>query len=454
MIGRLVVLFFVLFLSTILASNFQQAKKDADLLLQSNKQSDIFRAYNSYKTLYLSSVVENSNDLKRHALEGIIKSGSKLSIDVSSYEKELKQLPIIEAPITKSVAAKELKATSSLRLKDISWSANTLSLNFDHPISSKDIKYFKIPEKGNYRYIWDIKNGVLLNSKAITHDGIDSIKVAQFNPQTLRVVVQNSKELSITHSASASTLLISFTSLPKKAPTLEHSPAPAPKVSKKNKRVVIDAGHGGNDPGAIGFKKFVEKKIVFDVAKKLQSILTAKGYDVYMTRNRDIFVKLSQRTKFANDKSADIFVSIHANAVENKNIQGIETYFLSPSRSDRAKNVAAKENSADLSDMNKYGKDSYLNLLNHHNILASNKLAIDIQRSILASAKKIYPKVVDSGVKEGPFWVLVGAAMPSVLVELGFVTHAIEGAKLVDPTYQNALANGLANGIESYFLNN
>ena len=127
---------------------------------------------------------------------------------------------------------------------------------------------------------------------------------------------------------------------------------------------------------------------------------------------------------------------------------------MSPSRSSRAKRVAAKENSADLSDMNRYGKSSYLNLLNHRNILASNKLAIDLQRGMLGSLNKKYKKVKDGGVREGPFWVLVGAQMPSVLVEVGFMTHPRESSRLATSQYKKTMARGMADGIERYFANN
>ena len=176
-----------------------------------------------------------------------------------------------------------------------------------------------------------------------------------------------------------------------------------------------------------------------------------------MTRDRDKYVKLSKRTKFANKKKADIFISIHANAVDKKNahkVSGIECYFLSPSRSSKAKRVAAKENSADLSEMNRYGKNSFLNLLNHHNILASNKLAIDLQRGMLGALNKKYKGVKDGGVREGPFWVLVGAQMPSVLVEVGFISHPKEAKRLVNSKYIKTMAKGLADGIERYFAKN
>lgn len=176
-----------------------------------------------------------------------------------------------------------------------------------------------------------------------------------------------------------------------------------------------------------------------------------------MTRSRDKFKKLRWRTKFANRKKADLFISIHANAVGRKSaskVQGIECYFLSPTRSSRAKRVAAKENSSDLSNVGYFGKETFLNTLNSHNIIASNKLAIDLQRGMLASLRKKYKGVKDAGVREGPFWVLVGAQMPSVLIEVGFITHPKEARRLVDKRYQQTMAEGMANGVERYFINN
>ena len=103
--------------------------------------------------------------------------------------------------------------------------------------------------------------------------------------------------------------------------------------------------------------------------------------------------------------------------------------------------------------MNFYGKESFLNTLNSHNIIAANKLAIDLQRSALLSLKKRYKYIKDAGVREGPFWVLVGAQMPAVLVEVGFITNPREARRLVNRTYQKTLAKGLANGVERYFIN-
>jgi N-acetylmuramoyl-L-alanine amidase len=179
-----------------------------------------------------------------------------------------------------------------------------------------------------------------------------------------------------------------------------------------------------------------------------------------MTRSDDRFIKLRKRTKYANTKGADLFVSIHANAVPKRNAKkayGIETYFLSNddrAGSERAKRVAAMENSKDLRDVTYYGQKDFINILNREKIKMSERLAYDLQRNVLAELRKSYKNVKDGGVREGPFWILVGAQMPAVLVEVGFITHPEEAKRLVKRSYQKRFAQGLANGINQYFIYN
>ncbi|QFR42981.1 N-acetylmuramoyl-L-alanine amidase [Sulfurimonas sp. CVO] len=446
-------LFLFLFIS-LEASKNSEILNRAHKYMQSNTQSDTFRAYNDYKNLYLQSAVANNLDLKIKSLEGIVQSGNRLHIDVSKYSNELKTLQLKNSyNKPKPKAMKKTKHIEDVhieplhKLKSIDWKEDILLLTFNKPLSNKQIKDFTLHDKSKnkYRYVFDIKTSMLTSSQSITKNGIDRIRLAQFDPKTLRLVIENSSKLDIKQSIDAKTLQISF--ILKTAPI---------KIDR-DKVIVIDAGHGGKDPGAVGYKKYREKIVVFKIAKELQKILKSRGYKVHMTRDSDKFVKLSRRTKFANEKNADIFISIHANAVDGKNakdVHGIECYFLSPTRSERAKKVAAKENSADMSDMNMYGKNSYLNLLNHHNIVASNKLAIDLQRGMLGALNKKYKNVKDGGVREGPFWVLVGAQMPSVLVEVGFISHPMEAKRLVNDNYRKTMARGLADGVERYFANN
>ena len=233
--------------------------------------------------------------------------------------------------------------------------------------------------------------------------------------------------------------------------------ASAKKVqSAKGKVIVLDAGHGGDDPGAIN-GSLKEKNIVLSIAQKAGKELQGRGYKVYYTRSKDKFINLRDRTKYANDKAADLFISIHANAAPNKTkaatMHGIETFFLSPARSERSKNAAALENKSDIEEMNFFSKQTFLNFLNREKIIASNKLAIDVQREVLARAKSVSSKASDGGVREAPFWVLVGALMPAVLVEVGYITHPSEGELINNSKYQDALAKGLADGVDVYFSN-
>jgi N-acetylmuramoyl-L-alanine amidase len=154
-----------------------------------------------------------------------------------------------------------------------------------------------------------------------------------------------------------------------------------------------------------------------------------------------------------------MFISIHANAARKsrtKIVRGVETYFLSPARSEKAKRVAALENKGDMDAMNWSSKNTFLTVLNQGKITASNKMAIDIQKNILYSLRKRYGKNVirDGGVREGPFWVLLGAQMPSVLIEIGYISHPSESRRIYTRSYQKLIAQSIANGIDSYFLKN
>ena len=454
------VVFLLLIVFSLNALSTSQILRRADGFMRTNNKSNQFRAYNDYKNLYLQALMKEDSKLKLRALKGITKSGKKLHIDVSQYEDELKifkQESIKRTTKIKHRSYKKIQVRSSHKLKSVRWENEKLVLKFDKKLSNKQLNYFSVydAKRKLYRYIFDIHASMLQKSQKLKKMNIKSIKLSQHNSNSLRLLIENSTKLTISFRRELSKLIIGMNNtnyyvVKKRVQT-------APKRLDRNKVIVIDAGHGGKDPGAIGYKHYREKVVVLKIAKYLNSILKNRGYRVYMTRDKDRFIKLSHRTKFANKKDADIFISIHANAVSKKDankVQGLECYFLDKSRSSRAKRVAAKENKADLSDMDFYGKESFLNTINSHNIIASNKLAIDLQRGTLGLLDKYYTKVVDAGVRQGPFWVLVGAQMPSVLVEVGFITHPTEAKRLMSSKYQKRLATGLANGVERYFLNN
>jgi len=464
MLRFLLVTFFLLV--SLYAQSDSELLKRADSFLKSSSKTDQFRAYNDYKNLYLRALMDENDKLRLSALNGIVKSGRKLHIDVSQYADEQSKMtpktsykaPVSHANKTTNKSNK-IKVRSSHKLKSIRWKENRLILNFDKKLKTNQLNYFTLydPKKKRYRYVFDVHASMLTQSQNLRKTGIDRIKIAQFNPSTLRLVIENSEKLALRFKKENTSLVINIG----KSSTKKSSPATnnvtPPKRLDRNKTIVIDAGHGGKDPGAVGYRKYREKIVVLQIANQLKSLLKSRGYKVYMTRSNDKFIRLRDRTKYANRKNADLFISIHANAIGGKNankVSGIECYFLDKSRSSRAKKVAAQENSADMSEMDFYGKESFLHTLSSHNIIAANKLAIDLQRGMLNSLRKSYKNVKDGGVRPAPFWVLVGAQMPAVLVEVGFISNSMEAKRLVNRTYQKKLALGLANGVERYFLNN
>ncbi len=235
-----------------------------------------------------------------------------------------------------------------------------------------------------------------------------------------------------------------------------------PKTTNKNhkintgKKIVVDAGHGGKDCGTKSVEGICEKMIVLEVAKILSQELKSRGYLVHMTRNTDIYIDLRKRTEFANAKSADLFVSVHANSMPKdspKTPSGVETYFLSPARSERAEQVAKAENQGDIETMSHFATKSFLNTISAFHLVASHKLAIEIQSGIRNQVREKH-NTHDGAVREGPFWVLAGALMPSVLIEIGYASHKDEGKLIAKKDYQKLIAKGIADGIDGYFLRN
>ncbi|RDU59770.1 N-acetylmuramoyl-L-alanine amidase [Helicobacter marmotae] len=234
------------------------------------------------------------------------------------------------------------------------------------------------------------------------------------------------------------------------------SPPKSPSKLALRKKIVVDAGHGGKDCGTKSVEGICEKTIVLSVAKMLKEELANRGYIVYMTRDSDIYIDLRKRTEFANAKSADLFISVHANSMPKdsaKTPNGVETYFLSPARSERAEQVAKAENQGDIETMSYFATKSFLNTISAYHLVASHKLAIEIQSGILNVVRHRH-NTHDGAVREGPFWVLAGALMPSVLIEIGYASHKDEGKLIAKKDYQKLLAKGIADGIDGYFLRN
>jgi len=221
--------------------------------------------------------------------------------------------------------------------------------------------------------------------------------------------------------------------------------------------IVIDAGHGGHDCGALCAGK-QEKDIVLQITKRLAKAFKKKGYRVYLTRGKDKFLKLGERTRIADRMDAKVFISIHANAIANQSrfevVEGIETYYLQKTRDARSQRVATRENASVLQGADKLSKNVIIDsVLNGPKIVESNKLALDVQHSIMKQVKHRYPDVRDGGAKPAPFYVLVGASRPSILVEVGYITNSKERKRLFMPEYQEQIAKGIVTGVSRYLDN-
>jgi N-acetylmuramoyl-L-alanine amidase len=228
-----------------------------------------------------------------------------------------------------------------------------------------------------------------------------------------------------------------------------------PKVRRKPaiskiRRIVVDPGHGGHDPGAVGPSGLQEKDVVLDIGLKLRELLRDElGLDVVMTRSTDVFIPLEERTAIANKVNADLFLSVHANAAANKNANGIETYYLNLAKTEKAAQLAAKENGTSLEKVSVL-QAILFDLMANYKLNDSAHLADEVQKALHKKARDQFPEVRNLGVKQGPFYVLVGATMPSILVETAFLSNAQEEIRLNDPAYRTLTAEGILDGVRGY----
>ncbi len=223
--------------------------------------------------------------------------------------------------------------------------------------------------------------------------------------------------------------------------------------SSKIDMVVIDAGHGGKDPGAVG-KSSYEKNLTLKISQKVAKALAKNGINVLLTRNKDEFVELRKRAQLANDYKADLFISIHCNASRHSNRKGAEVFILSTSKvtDKRVEEAIAVENSV----VSKYEGESALAHYNDldfvlkdmalsEHLLASNDLAHCVQNQLVSLTG-----FHDRGVKQGPFYVLKGAFMPAILVELGFISNPKQERQLNSTSYQDKFVQAIINGVMKF----
>ncbi|HIP29449.1 MAG TPA: N-acetylmuramoyl-L-alanine amidase [Sulfurospirillum arcachonense] len=469
--AKIVKLLFLIFFtcSTLVgATNYTKELLSYDKKIVTSNDDELLRVHHALKSIYIHSIVNNNASLKKEALKRLVKTSNILRLDSSGYARELATLQKV-TPKKKAIVKKKQKIVPKKsivttkttgkhsknlpNLKAISNEGDRLVLSFDKKITSKEIKSFQLKSKTSFREVFDIKAVIPFVPHIKVPKELNELRIAQYNSKTIRIVFQRSSILKSNIIVRGTKVEIFYNTKKKSAGKIkiEKSYDKFAKSLSSNKIIVIDAGHGGRDGGAVGTRTKFEKNVVLQIALRTGKALQKRGYRVYYTRTTDKFIKLRNRTKYANRKGADLFLSIHANASNKKSLQGVETFFLSPARSKRSKNVAALENQSDIQEMNYFSKQTFLNVFNREKIISANKLALDVQQGMLNRLKAKYGGIRDGGVREAPFWVLVGAQMPAILIETGYISNKTERKRIFNSHYQDLMSKGIADGIDSYF---
>ena len=218
------------------------------------------------------------------------------------------------------------------------------------------------------------------------------------------------------------------------------------------RRVVIDPGHGGKDPGAIGKKGTREKDVTLQIARKIAWKLKKDlGLEVYLTRNKDGYLSLEERSAFAEKKKADLFISVHANAADSHDLKGVQTFYLNNASSRAAERLADRENKVTGGKLNDVQK-ILTTMLQNANTEESRDLAGFVHKDLIRSLQSKYPRVEDLEVQTALFYVLVGTKIPAVLVETSFLTNPQEERRLRDSDYQWNIASGISKGIKKFIV--
>ncbi len=226
-------------------------------------------------------------------------------------------------------------------------------------------------------------------------------------------------------------------------------PGSSPNGARSASRVILDPGHGGSDPGAIGPTGAREKDVTLDIAHRAAPTLAKLGIQVALTRDDDRFVSLEERTARANAFNADLFISIHCNAAEGRGRHGIETYVLDTTRDDLAARVASRENATSQAATAELGS-ILANMRMADQASRSTKLAELLQRATMSSVRPKFPDAVDGGIHTAGFYVLVGARMPGVLFETSYISNPLEEERLTSGEYKARLADGIVNAVRAY----
>jgi N-acetylmuramoyl-L-alanine amidase len=465
----------------------------------SGKNSDIDRAVALYRELVKRYTTHNLADDAQYRLGEIFYRYKKdpkqayvefLKVEINfpngdARVKASKMMDKLESAMGKKRLAKErveehkAKKKELISVKDIRhWSTPTYTrvvVDLENPVKYRKHLLKKDPDLGKPRRLfvdlhdtWISKD---IESFIPIKDGLlKRARAAQYNKSTVRIVldIDNMEGYKIFHLYDPFRIVVDVQGgerrlSPAKEVVVGEPPTREEIVKGQKegislakqlglgvKRIVIDPGHGGKDPGAIGRNGLKEKDIMLKLANLVaERVREDLNCQAILTRGEDVFLPLEKRTAIANMKKADLFISLHVNAHKYGKVQGLETYFLNIALDEDSMNLAARENATsrkNISDLQMILNDLMLNT----KINESSRLADFVHKGLVKALRKGYKKVENRGVRQAPFYVLIGAEMPAILVELGYITNSEENRRLKSETYLKRAASGIVKGIDSY----
>ncbi|HQR30228.1 MAG TPA: N-acetylmuramoyl-L-alanine amidase, partial [Anaeromyxobacteraceae bacterium] len=322
----------------------------------------------------------------------------------------------------------------------------------------------ELPAEGDHprRLALDLRPAVLSGPEPMRNVGdglLHRVRAAQYGPDTVRVVLDlkgqdayqvftlgDPPRLIVDLGVREAEREVIARAVPRQAPDDEEAESSRRPV----RRIIVDAGHGGHDTGAIGPRGVREKDVTLAMARRLAEKLRSLGYEVTLTRKDDRYLKLEERTAIANLARGDLFISVHANAHPRRDRSGVETYFLNVTDDRYARRLAARENGALEPDEGPAVQRILTDLDAKASAGASRTLARLVQKEITGRARQTHDPVRDLGVKNALFYVLLGARMPAVLVETAFISNRAEERRLASPAYQQLVADGIARAVVEY----
>ena len=457
------------------AGMYMSGKLYSELYKQSNRKSDKHEAIDVFrriikcypKSRYRAKAAEAIRTIETNA------SKNRKSKRVTHASKTKKKYTPVKAQTKSSTGKAVDKTTIVTGLRYWSNPAYTrvvIDANRETSFTHKLLKKDPAINKPQRLYV-DLKNSIrgenIEKFTPINDNLLRDVRAGQYKPNVVRVVVdiksiETYKIFSLKHpfrvvlDMSGNAIDAWSAVKNQKKAIATNSKKLAKGVSAKQPQldrplIVVDPGHGGHDFGSSGYlKKVYEKDITLQIAGRLAKKIQKKlQYKVLMTRNSDCYLTLEERTAIANTKNADLFISIHINDSENQSTYGIETYFLNLATDNSEITVAARENATstkNISDLQTILTD----IMQNTKINESSLLASYIQDSSCNYLKSRYTHVKNNGVKKAPFYVLLGARMPAVLIETSFISNSRECKRLTSSSYQEHLCEGIVNGIRKY----